>query len=133
MRAPAILVVLVAALAAAVACDDDQGGGSAGDVIEAWKSAGLQPTAFETADGQKYGGGKCRAGNIGGLDTTLCEYADDTAAKAAEGAGRAAIGENTGVSLAAGKVLLVVADRKNADPNGRRINQIAKTFQKRAR
>ena len=125
-------ILLAAAVAFAAGCDDE-GGGSAGDVIDAWKSAGLQPTAFEPADGQKLGGGKCRAGNIGGLDATLCEYADDTAAKAAEGAGRAAIGENTGVSLAAGKVLLVVADRKNADPNGRRINQIAKTFQKRAR
>jgi hypothetical protein len=132
MRA-ATTILLAAAVSLAAACGGDEGGGSASDVIEAWKSAGLQPTTFETADGQKFGGGKCRAGNIGGLDATLCEYADETAARAAEGAGRSAIGENTGVSLAAGKVLLVVADRKNADPNGRRINQIAKTFQKRAR
>jgi hypothetical protein len=129
MRAPFVLCVVLALSA----CGGDEGGGSAGDVIEAWKSAGLQPSAFAPADGAKLGGGKCKAGTIGGLDTTLCEFADETAAKAAEGAGRTAIGETTGVSLAAGKVLLVVADRKNADPNGRRINQIAKTFQKRAR
>jgi hypothetical protein len=126
-------LLAIALLLALPACGGDDGGGSSSDVIEAWKSAGLQPGAFEPTDGKGLGNGKCRAGSIGGLDATVCDYGDEAAAKSAEGAGRETIGENTGVALAAGKVLLVVADRKNADPNGRRINQIAKTFQKRAR
>lgn len=127
------ILTVVVALAPLGACGDDEGGGSADDVIEAWKAAGLQPSAFEAADGKKLGGGKCRAGSIGGIEATLCEYADPTAARAAEGAGWDAVGNNTGIARAEGKVLLVIADRKNADHNGKRLQQIALTFSKRAR
>jgi len=42
----------------------------------------------------------------------------------AQSAGRALVGETTGAAIASGRLLLVVADRRSADPNGRRINEM---------
>jgi len=47
-------------------------------------------------------------------------------AKAAEDAGLTWVGDTTGASQAAGKVLVVVADRRKGDPSGRTINQMMK-------
>lgn len=125
-------IVLVAGLGAAAGCSRSgaasRGGGSAGAAVAAWKAAGLSPSEFAPVDGAAYGAGQCRAGTVDGVETTLCEFPDEAAAKAAEKHGLAAVGEATGAALASGRLLLVVADRKHADPNGRRINQIAKTF-----
>jgi len=67
-------------------------------------------------------------GTVSGIDVVLCGYADAKAAQAAEAAGVAAVGETTGTSLSRDTLLLVVADRRKADPAGRTINQITKTF-----
>jgi hypothetical protein len=130
-------ILLVAALAAA-GCDkgdDKKPAGAAAvkegapdPVIEAWTKAGLTVSAFEAADGAKYGGGDCKSGQVNGVDVALCQYASEALAKGAEPKGLEAIGETTGVSLAHGVRLLVVADRRKADPEGRTINQLSKLF-----
>jgi hypothetical protein len=66
-----------------------------------------------------------------GVDVTLCEYADAAQAKAAEAAGISAIGETTGVSLSSGPLLLVLADRRKADPSGRSIHSLVRVFHER--
>jgi hypothetical protein len=113
------------------ACGDDKVTSAAG-ITDGWKSDGLEVGAFADANGAEFGGGKCRAGTVASLDTTVCEFADAGAAKKAERAAEKSIGETTGISMAAGRMLLVVADRKKADPEGRKMNQIAAAFRKRA-
>ena len=96
-------------------------------VLDTWKQAGLTVSAFTPADGGALGG-DCQSGTVGGVDVTLCSYADDKKAKAAEDKGFGVVGETTGVSLAQGEMLLVASDRHKADPSGRTINQLAKLF-----
>ena len=96
-------------------------------VVAAWKKEGLQTTEMQKIEDKQLGG-SCRAGLVGGLEVTLCEYADESAAKAAEEKGLALIGEATGASLAEGKWLLVVADRRRLDPDGKTLNQITRAF-----
>jgi hypothetical protein len=120
----------IVALLLAAACGKGEPSGPTGDVISAWQRAGLEPTAFEPVDAKGLGG-TCRAGKIKGIDTTLCEYADAAAAKTAEAAGLAQVGEATGASIAQGRVLMVLADRTRADPNGKNIKEIAKVFRNR--
>jgi hypothetical protein len=123
-------LVLIAALCAA--CGSDRPAGSADAVIDGWSEAGLEPASF--TEGKSLAGGKCRQGSVSAMETVVCEFADEAAAKKAEADGLALVGSdiNAGVSLAQGKMLLVVADRKSTDPNGKRLNQIAKTFRARA-
>jgi hypothetical protein len=125
--------VLLATLSlAALGCEQAPSAASSDSIVAVWKDKGLEPGGFADVDGSKLGGGKCRAGSVAALEATLCEYADATAAKNAEAAGLAAVGEATGVALARGKLLLVLADRRSADPNGRKMNQAAKAFVDRA-
>lgn len=108
----------------------NHGSSATASVITAWKDAKLTPTDFAAVAGGELGG-SCRAGHVDGLETLLCEYPDAKAAKAAEAAGLARVGETTGTAIAKDKLLLVVADRKKVDPEGRRLNLIAKTFRGR--
>ncbi len=98
-------------------------------VLDSWKKSGLTVTAFDVADGSKYGGGACRAGQLNGVDATVCELASPEAAKAAEPKGLDAIGATTGASIAHGALLLVIADRRKADPEGRTINIATRLFE----
>jgi hypothetical protein len=123
------MLVLVLVVAAA-ACSDEgaSAAGGADRVIAAWKKAGLTPTAFDAADGARYGGGTCRAGQVNGVDVVLCAYPSAEEASAAAAAGLETIGETTGSAISQGSMLLVVADRRKADPEGRTINQLTKIF-----
>lgn len=122
MRRIVLLSVFVVA-----ACGNS---GPAGDFTNAWKLAGLDPQSFSTVDAKSLGG-KCEAGKVSGVETTLCEYDNADAAKQAEAAGLAQVGDSTGASLAQGKYLLVLADRGRADPNGKKIRDIAAAFRNR--
>ena len=93
-------------------------------VIGAWKTAKLDPPAFAPATVAF--AKDCQAGAIGGLDVLVCNFASAADAKAAEDSGLSWIGGATGASQAHGAALIVVADRKKADPNGRMINQLLK-------
>jgi hypothetical protein len=116
--------ILVIAALLACACGKDNK--SASEMVKAWKKAGLQPSEFSAAETKL--GGKCQAGTVDQIDTILCEFKDDAAAKQAQDKGLEIVGETTGASLARGRMVLVVADRKNADPNGKKIQEITKTF-----
>jgi hypothetical protein len=129
MRA-ALLLVLVAA------CSKSDGSPNASPfgeapaagprdaVIEAWKKGGLTPSPLTPA--QVAVGKDCQSGTVGAVDVLLCTYPTPAEAKAAEDAGLGWVGEATGASQAYGAVLVVVADRRKADPSGRTINQMMK-------
>jgi hypothetical protein len=131
----ALLLVIV--LFASRGCGDDKAGNdkagpapdSLADLEEAWKGAGLSPGGFAPIDGQGLGNGTCKAGAVNGLDVTLCTYPAPEAAEKARAAGLGAVGDATGAAVLSGNRMLVVADRKKADPSGRSINKIIKVFQ----
>jgi hypothetical protein len=138
-----LLAAAVAAALGATGCSDDRSqpvvslsglgsGAAAGPGVDAlmksWGDAKLQVSAFAPVDGKAYAGGTCQAGTVSGVDTVLCSYPDAKAAKAAEAAGLAAIGETTGSSLSRDNLLLVVSDPRKADPSGRTINAVTKSF-----
>ena len=93
-------------------------------VLEAWKGDKLAPSAMAAA--QVAVGKDCQSGSVEGIDLLLCNFASATEAKAAEDAGLAWIGPATGASQARGAALVVLADRKKSDPNGRTINRLLK-------
>ena len=113
----ALLLLLV------VGCHKQSGPTSRDGVIAAWKKGGLEPSAF-TAAQQPDIGKDCASGTVNKLDVLVCTYATAQEAKAAEDAGLKWVGDTTGASRAQGETLIVVADRKKADPSGRTINQV---------
>lgn len=117
-------------IAAAAACSKEEArpgapaASSRGGVLDAWKQGGLAPSAFAAATVAV--GKDCQSGTVNGVDVLLCEFPSDAEAKAAEEPGLAWVGEATGISRAAGKVLIAAADRRKADPSGKTINQLTK-------
>jgi hypothetical protein len=109
------------------------GGAAAGPGIDAltdaWKSAGLQPGGFAPVSGERLGGGTCQSGAVSGLEVTVCTYATPDAAAQAHKAGLAMVGEVTGSAIVSGNRMIVLADRKGADPSGKTINKILRVFQ----
>jgi hypothetical protein len=116
-------------LALLLACGKGDSGPTA-DLVSAWQSAGLEPTAFQPTDARGTGG-TCRAGKVKGIDAMVCELDDADKAKRAEPAGTALIGDATGAALSQGKLLLVLADRGHTDPNGKTIKEISRVFRNR--
>lgn len=114
-RALLLLVILGA-------CHKKSGPTSRDGVIDAWKKGGLEPSAFTETKSDI--GKDCASGTVNKLDVVVCTFASDKDAKAAEDAGLKWVGDTTGASRAQGDVLIVVADRKKADPNGKIINQV---------
>ena len=128
------IAIALAALVAGTACEGAEQASqstsapSIDEVVSAWTEVGLDATRVVPADERALGAQNCRRGPISGVDVTICIYDDASAALAARQAGLVQIGETTGTALPAGQLLLVVADRTNADPHGKAINTIAKTF-----
>ena len=116
-------IVLVLAL---VACTKEGGksGTSRDAVLEAWKGGKL--TVSSLAPAKVAFGADCQSGTVEGVEVLLCNFATPAEAKAAEDAGLGWIGAATGASQARGAALVVLADRKKADPSGRTINQLMK-------
>jgi hypothetical protein len=126
------IVILVGIIAAASSSSGASPGSPAADgaaaVIAAWKADGLAVSAFAPR-AEATLGGDCQAGKVGGVDVTLCRYPDPGKASAAVDAGFDAVGATTGTALAQGPMLLVVADRHHADPEGRTIDKLARAFE----
>ena len=103
-------------------------------VFAAWNDAGLAMADFRPVDdeasavGVDLGEGDCQTGQIEEIASVVCSYPSPQAAEAAQEAGLELVGAATGAALANGSLLLIVADRQDADPDGRRINDITKTF-----
>jgi len=124
MRSWTVAVLAVALVAALAACGGDKSSSPRDAVIEAWKADKLAPPALTAA--QVSFGKDCQGGTIEGIDVMLCNFPSPAEANAAEDAGLAWVGQATGASQARGAALIVLADRKKADPNGRTINRLLK-------
>jgi hypothetical protein len=116
-----LLVVL-----ALVACSksDNKAGGARDAVVDAWKAGKL--TVSPLAPATVTFGKDCQSGTVESIEVLLCNFPTPAEAKAAEDAGLSWIGAATGASQAHGAALVVLADRKKADPSGRTINQLMK-------
>jgi len=115
MRWTLLIVVLAG-------CHKTSGPSSRDGAIYAWKKGGLEPSTFTETKSDI--GKDCATGTVNKLDVLVCTFPSDKEAKAAEDAGLKWVGDTTGASRAQGDVLIVVADRKKTDPNGKVINQI---------
>ena len=122
-------LVLLLALAS---CSKDDGTGrgeatgelSRDRIVAAWKKGGLEPsplTAATTTIGKD-----CQSGTVNGVDVMVCQYATPEEAKAADPKGYEWVGEATGSVVVAGKVLVVIADKRKADPSGRTVDKLMK-------
>lgn len=120
----ALMILTIALAACGKGGDAAKAGGPREAVLEAWKADKLAPsplTAATVAFAKD-----CQTGTVENLDVLLCSFASPAEAKAAEDPGLTWIGSATGASQAHGAALIVVADRKKADPNGRMINRLMK-------
>lgn len=93
-------------------------------VVDAWKTGGLQPSAFAPATVPV--GPDCKAGTVNGVDALVCAFPTPAAAKAAEAAAYTWVGAATGMVQIRGSLVIAAADRRKADPSGRTINQLMK-------
>jgi len=117
------LVITIALVIALVACSKDGKGATSRDgVIAAWKKGGFEPSAFTAA---KTSIGKdCATGTVEKLEVMLCSFGSEKEAADAEAGSYEWIGNATGVAKVQGKMLIVVADRKKADVNGKVAKQL---------
>ncbi|HEU4616181.1 MAG TPA: hypothetical protein VFS15_28985 [Kofleriaceae bacterium] len=113
---------IVIAIAALAACSKGKGATSRDGVVAAWKKGGLEPSALTAAKTDV--GSDCVSGTVNKLDVLVCTFKSAKEAKDAEDGGLAWVGNNTGASRAQGEILIVVADRKKVDPQGKVINQV---------
>lgn len=118
----ATLVICVVLAAAACGKDSPKGATSRDGVVAAWKKGGLSPSELKPAKTDV--GKDCASGTVNKLDVLVCTFSSAADAKAAEDAGLAWVGDTTGVAKAQGEMLIVVADRKKADVNGKTITQL---------
>ncbi len=118
------IVLLVALVACSKDGAFDKAGTARDAVLDAWKADKLAPSAL-TAASVAFGK-DCQGGTVEGIEVLVCNFASPAEAKAAEDAGLAWVGQATGASLARGAALVVLADRKKADPSGRTINRLMK-------
>jgi hypothetical protein len=124
-----ILLVIAAVALAACSKSGDKSATPRDKVLEAWKAEKLEPSM---AAAQVAFGKDCQSGSVESIDVLLCNFASPAEAKAAEDAGLAWVGQATGASQARGAALIVLADRKKSDPNGRTINRLLKLAPKLA-
>ena len=110
------------ALAALAACSKEKGATSRDGVVAAWKKGGLEPSALTAAKTDV--GSDCASGTVNKLDVLVCTFKSAKEAKLAEDKGLEWVGNHTGASRAQGELLIVVADRKKVDPQGKVINQV---------
>lgn len=99
--------------------------------IKAWRVAGLNPGGFAEVDPGPLGATACKGGSAAAIELTLCSFASAAAANGAVKAAERSVGKHTGVVIAEGDRMLIIADRRNADPKGESINRLAKTFEAR--
>jgi hypothetical protein len=92
------------------------------------EAAGLKAEGLAVANGM-IAGAECQQGKIDGIDAALCQFESEAAAKSGEQSGLGWVGEaHAGTAVSHGRALLVLADRAQADPSGKRIDEITKAF-----
>jgi len=103
----------------------------AGDVLAAWRSAGLAPEGFATMTPSPYGAAYCERGLVHGLDTILCEFEREETLKSAVKLVKqqwATFEVSTALAVPNRRTVLFVADRGRREPSGRSMGQMAKIF-----
>jgi hypothetical protein len=133
-----IFVFVIALAASAAACSTKEGGKATAKPVTSADAlqvkllaAGLQLGTMAPVEVAALSGGTCKRGEASGVEVTLCEYPDAARAKKLEAVALDIVGDTTGSALAEGKLLLVVADRKNVDKDGKRIDTITRAFRGR--
>jgi hypothetical protein len=95
------------------------------EILEAWRTGKLAPSALEVTQAPDVGA-DCKASTVNAVELLLCAYPSAADANAAEERGLAWVGDATGAAKVSGTVLVVVADRRKTDPTGKTINQLLK-------
>ena len=143
LRTGMFLTVVVCA-ASVAGCGKNKGAGGAGAthvdgtphtdaVLEAWTGAGLTPQGFAAVKPTPYSAAYCERGSVGGVETLVCEYADDGAITRGQQEIKdewAKAGVQTAVAVRTKRTLLAAVDRERRDPNGKTINQLIQAFRK---
>lgn len=104
-------------------------------ITKAWTADGFDTANVANVDGDAWAAGACYQGTVSGLDVLVCEYGSDEAL--AQGEQRLnATWDDESVPTAVlarttqpSRTIVAIADRNKADPNGRTINRLIKTFQ----
>lgn len=127
-----VRAITAAAMLAAIACGGSEAKPARDDdaLTAAWRAAKLEVSALTAVDGTAYGSKACRGGTVSSVDVVLCDYGSGEDAQAAAELGLAVIGNATGSALARGTRVLIVVDRRKADPSGRTIDAITSAFRK---
>src|SRR5262249_33162177 len=125
MMTSAMRALALAALVVGCSKGGDAGkpAGPRDAVLDAWKAEKLEPAAALARATVAFGK-DCQSGAIQSLDVLVCSFATPADAKAAEEPALSWIGQATGAAQAHGAALVVLADRKKSDPNGRLINKL---------
>jgi hypothetical protein len=103
------------------------------EVLAAWRNAGLAPEGFTFATPPPGTASYCERGLVRGVETTVCEYADEQAlGRGAQQVKQewARVDVHTGVILRAKRTTMVAIDRERREPSGKTISQMAKVFGK---
>jgi hypothetical protein len=135
--------VLVTFALAATGCGKGKGGGGAAAhvegtphtdaVLDAWTGAGLAPQGFAAVKPAPYAATYCERGTVKGVETLICEYADEGAIARGQQELKdewARVGVQTAVAVRTKRTLLAAIDRERHDPNGKTINQLIQAFRK---
>ena len=93
-----------------------------------WRDAGLEPGGFADVDPGSLGASECQSGAVAALEVTLCEFSSAAAASRAIAPTERSLQEYTAVVASERQRLLIVADRRSADPSGKTINKLVQTF-----
>jgi hypothetical protein len=96
-------------------------------LVGAWKTAGLILTDVKSSTAF---GKDCKAGTVNKVEVVVCDLGSADEAKKAEAAGLAWVGNTTGAAWVSGSMVIAVADRKQADVNGKTINRLMKSTPK---
>ncbi len=135
---PSGLVLLVGALAAVSACKKESASGPdeplsafREPVIGKLTDAGFAVGKMEKTDADDYGAKECVQGKVDRLEVLLCDYPTAEAAK--ENRSKLVsfgTGAVSGATRTSGTTAIVVADRENVDPAGKRMKRLLDTFAK---
>ena len=101
------------------------------DEVTAFKDRGHMTSGFADLDPSSFGANKCQTGTVDRLSVLLCQYASGDSASGGQTAAEAwGAGTDTVVVLRRGNVLLAIADRDHADPEGKTISALSKVFRR---
>jgi len=105
-------------------------GGVAGE-LAAFKESGHNVSEFKEMDAGEFAAKTCQTGTIDQISVLLCAYGSSEAAAQGEGAAeRWGSGTNTSIVLRRGTVLLALADRNEADEQGKTLSALARVFRR---